>query len=306
MWNGEKSGRLIITARHTLNVMVILYTSLVHIHFPKRLAPEQDAKFSGLGHGCQYRSGRTRVCVWICMCTCDASSRAGRGEMSLWLYLANAAASDKSFISLILRERPRGPCRTPPLQIYPAGTTQRHNSPSLIAHPLLPSSLPRPKPSRHPHLFALPPSSGHSRQYASLTLANQRFTLDAQMWLRKKREKRKSKRWYGGGEGREIGKKNILYFTLFRGLCWYWAHINSSGPFMHFNSVALSRRSTYFICNPLYLQPEILACQGKWQGRKGGKGRKKEETHTHTRAWHTHKGRMWISKYIPELLCSSE
>lgn len=177
MWNGEKSGRLIITARHTLNVMVILYTSLVHIHFPKRLASEQDAKFSELGHGCQYRS----VCVCICMCTYDASIRAGRGEMCLWSYLANAAASDKSFISLILRERPCRPCRTPPLQIYPAGKTQRPNSPSLVAHPLLPSSLPHPKPFRHPHLFALPPSSGHSRQYVSLTLANQRFTLDAQM-----------------------------------------------------------------------------------------------------------------------------
>lgn len=122
-----------------------------------------------------------RVCVCICMCTYDASIRAGRGEMCLWSYLANAAASDKSFISLILRERPCRPCRTPPLQIYPAGKTQRPNSPSLVAHPLLPSSLPHPKPFRHPHLFALPPSSGHSRQYVSLTLANQRFTLDAQM-----------------------------------------------------------------------------------------------------------------------------
>lgn len=195
MWNGKKSGRLIITARHTLNVMVILYTSLVHIHFPKRLRSEQDATFSGLGHGCQYRSARALVCVcvWICMRTCDASSRAGRGEMSLWSYLANAAASDKSFISLILRERPRRPCRTPPLQIYPAGTTQRHNSPSLVAHRFLPSFLPHPKPSRHPHLFALPhsfpPSFGHSRQYASLTLANQRFTLDAQMQQSKKKKK---------------------------------------------------------------------------------------------------------------------
>lgn len=140
--------------------MVILYTSLVHIHFPKRLTSEQDAKFSGLGHGCQYRSSRVRVCVcvWIRICTCDVSSRAGRGEMSLWSYLANAAASDKSFISLILRERLRRPCRTPPLQIYPAGTTQRHNSPSLVAHRLLPSFLSYPKPSHHPHLFALPHS----------------------------------------------------------------------------------------------------------------------------------------------------
>lgn len=35
--NGGNSGRLIITARHTLNVMVILYSSLVHIHFPSCL-----------------------------------------------------------------------------------------------------------------------------------------------------------------------------------------------------------------------------------------------------------------------------
>lgn len=63
MWNGEKSGRLIITAWHTLNVMVILYTSLVHIYFPKRLGSEQDAKFSGLGHGCLYKS----KCVCVCL-----------------------------------------------------------------------------------------------------------------------------------------------------------------------------------------------------------------------------------------------
>lgn len=74
-------------------------------------------------------------------------------------------------------------------------------------------------------------------------------------------------------------KKNILYFILFCGSCLYWVHINSSGPFMHFNSVALSRRSTYFICNPLYLEPEILACQGKWQerGREGGRKKEKRE-----------------------------
>lgn len=76
--------------------------------------------------------------------------------------------------------------------------------------------------------------------------------------------------WRGGR------KKNILYFILFCGSCLYWAHINSSGPFMHFNSVALSRRSTYFICNPLYLEPEILACQGKWQEREGGREEERE------------------------------
>lgn len=93
----------------------------------------------------------------------------------------------------------------------------------------------------------------------SLTLANQRFTLDAQMGKKRKREIKALIHGEGGWEK----KKNILYFILYCGLCLYWAHINSSGPFMHFNSVALSRRSTYFICNPLYLDPEILACQGK-------------------------------------------
>lgn len=47
----EKSGRLIITARHTLNVMVILYTSLVHIHFAsclcKLLRLDKMLKFGG-------------------------------------------------------------------------------------------------------------------------------------------------------------------------------------------------------------------------------------------------------------------
>lgn len=85
----------------------------------------------------------------------------------------------------------------------------------------------------------------------------------------------------------EAEKKNILYFILFCGSCLCWAHINSSGPFMHFNSVALSRRSTYFICNPLYLEPEILACQGKWQERRREerKGRKRaREGEKNTRA----------------------
>ncbi len=183
--------------------------------------------------------------------------------------------------------------------IYPLGTTQRHsNSPSLPLSLSLALFLPL-SLSHHPP-SASPSSSGHSRQYVSLTLANQRFTLDAQM----KKKRGKSKHWY-----MERGlKKNILYFILFCGSCLYWAHINSSGPFMHFNSVALSRRSTYFICNPLYLEPEILACQGKWQER-GRRGRKKERKKGRERERERrkkHKGTMWISKNIRELLCSWE
>ena len=87
----------------------------------------------------------------------------------------------------------------------------------------------------------------------------------------KKKGNQSTDTWRGGW------KKNILYFILFCGSCLYWAHINSSGPFMHFNSVALSRRSTYFICNPLYLEPEILACQGKWQEREREGGKKERE-----------------------------
>lgn len=166
--------------------MVILYTSLVHIRFPSRRCKLLCLKTMLNFWGSVTAAGTVTaplVCVRVFTCVhvgvCDANSRARCGEMSLWLYLTNAAASDKSFISLILRWRP---CCTPPLQIYPAGTTQRHNSPSLIAHPLLPS-LTQPSPTLFlPSLPPfLPPSSGHSRQYASLTLANQRFTLAAQM-----------------------------------------------------------------------------------------------------------------------------
>lgn len=178
--------------------------------------------------------------------------------------------------------------------IYPLGTTQRHsNSPSLSLALFLPLSLshhpPPPLPSCLPSLVwslkaICEPHSCESTLHARCTNG----------------KKGKSKHWY-----MERGlKKNILYFILFCGSCLYWAHINSSGPFMHFNSVALSRRSTYFICNPLYLEPEILACQGKWQEREGGrkKGRKRERE----REGKKHKGTMWISKNIRELLCSSE
>lgn len=162
------------------------------------------------------------VCVWIRICTCDVSSRAGRGEMSLWSYLANAAASDKSFISLILRERLRRPCRTPPLQIYPAGTTQRHNSPSLVAHRLLPSFLSHPKPSHHPHLFALPHSFPPSLPRL-VTQGNMRASLlriNASRLMHKcsrererEKENGKSKHWYMGVRGDWKKKHFVFHIT---------------------------------------------------------------------------------------------
>lgn len=87
-------------------------------------------------------------------------------------------------------------------EIYPICSTQRHsnsNSPSLIPSLLLafflPVSLSYP-PLSPPPGFVSPPSSGHSRQYVSLTLANQRFTLDAQM---EKRGNQSTDTWRGGG-----------------------------------------------------------------------------------------------------------
>ena len=94
----------------------------------------------------------------------------------------------------------------------------RHNTktqqlsllPSFLPSPLslalfLPLSL-----SHHPPPLNSPPSSGHSRQYVSLTLANQRFTLDAQM-----EKKGKSKHWY---MERGVWKKTfcISYYSVAR------------------------------------------------------------------------------------------
>lgn len=58
------------------------------------------------------------ACLFVCVhvSVCDVNSRAQCGEISLWLYLVNAAATDKSFISLILRYRLCRPCCTLPLQ----------------------------------------------------------------------------------------------------------------------------------------------------------------------------------------------
>ena len=90
----KPSCRLIITARHTLNVMVILYTSLVHIHFPSRLN-----NFC-VGGGCNISMAWSRpvvlwqqqlcsvlcvcvlcvTCVCVCVCVwesvCDVNSKA--------------------------------------------------------------------------------------------------------------------------------------------------------------------------------------------------------------------------------------
>lgn len=213
MWNGEKSGRLIITARHTLNVMVILYTSLVHIRFPQRLASEQDAKMWG-----SVMAASPEACVWICMSTCDASSRSRRGEMSLWSYLVNAAASDKSFISLILREAARA------VSYYAAANLpSRHDTKTQLSLPRCPSSsLPHPKPYCHPHFFALPPSLVWSLK-AICEPHSCESTLHA--WCTNAVEGKKEK-----GKSKIQGGRKKMYFILFLGLCWYWVHINFLWP----------------------------------------------------------------------------
>lgn len=137
-------------------------------------------------------SSSSTACVYLYACVhvsvCDVNSRAQCGEISLWLYLVNAAAADKSFISLILRYRPCRPCYTLPLQFTQSAQHKDTATlpPSLSLALFLPLSVSHPL---HP-TFASPPSSGHSRQYVCLTLANQRFTLDAQM---EKKGKGKSK-----------------------------------------------------------------------------------------------------------------
>lgn len=101
------------------------------------------------------------------------------------VFSRNAAAADKSFIRLVLRYRAR---YTLPQQF--TQSAQHKDTASQQPPPLTPTPLqpPHPQPSFFLPLSLSPPpptpplpSSGHSRQYASLTLANQRFTLDAQM-----------------------------------------------------------------------------------------------------------------------------
>lgn len=81
------------------------------------------------------------VCLFVCVhvSVCDVNSRAQCGEISLWLYLVNAAAADKSFISLILRYRPCRPCYTLPLQF--THSAQHKDTATLPPSPLLSSSL---------------------------------------------------------------------------------------------------------------------------------------------------------------------
>lgn len=105
----------------------------------------QDAKFSGLGHGWWYSSSTACVCLFVCVheSVCDVNSGAQCGEISLWLYLVNAAAADKSFISLILRYRPCRPCYTLPLQFTHSAQHKDTATlpPSFPPSPLLSSSL---------------------------------------------------------------------------------------------------------------------------------------------------------------------
>lgn len=140
------------------------------------------------------------MCLFVCVrvSVCDVNSRAQCGEISLWLYLVNAAATDKSFISLILRYRPCRPCYTLPLQF--THSAQHKDTATATLPPSFPpfsslSSLSYPPPPHPSPPPASPPSSGHSRQYVSLTLANQRFTLDAQM---EKKGNQSTDTWRGG------------------------------------------------------------------------------------------------------------
>lgn len=127
----------------------------------------------GLGHGCWYGGGGgcgARACLFACVrvSVCDANRGWGRwvgglgrgGGISLWLYLVNAAAADKSFISLVLRYRPRRPCYTLPLQFTQSAQHKDTATPLLPPPPpaplFLPSSLLKPPPPRPHPSFASP------------------------------------------------------------------------------------------------------------------------------------------------------
>lgn len=111
--------------------------------------------FSRLGHGCWYSSSTARLCLFACVhvSMCDVNRGAQCGEISLWLYLVNAAATDKSFISLILRYRLCRPCYTLPLQF--TQSAQHKDTATLPPSPC--SVLPKPTPPPTPP-FASPPS----------------------------------------------------------------------------------------------------------------------------------------------------
>lgn len=152
------------------------------------------------------------VCVLVTVSVWNVNSGAQRAEISLWLYLVNAVATDKSFISLIRRYKPCRACCT--LQFTHCAqhkdTATSFLPPSFPLSSLPASSLffflswlsPPPPPS--------PPSSGHSRQYVSLTLANQRFTLDAQM----ERKGNQSTDTWGGKGGLRKKKKHFLFHII--------------------------------------------------------------------------------------------
>lgn len=95
------------------------------------------ASVTAAGRSCS----TTCVCLYACVhvSVCDVNSGAQCGEISLWLYLVNAAAADKSFISLILRYRLCRPCYTLPLQF--TQSAQHKDTATLPPSPLLSSSL---------------------------------------------------------------------------------------------------------------------------------------------------------------------
>lgn len=82
--------------------------------------------------------------LYVCVSVCDVNSRAQCGEISLWLYLVNAAAADKFFISLILRYRLDRPYYTLPLHC--SHSAQHKDTAKATLPPSNPPSSPKPSP----------------------------------------------------------------------------------------------------------------------------------------------------------------
>lgn len=129
------------------------YGNIIHFissyTFPQQLLSVQEATCLGLGHGWWYSSGAAlcaRLCVRARVSVCDVNSGARCAEISPWLYLVNAAATDKSFISLILSYKPWGPCYTLPVQFtHSAQHKDTASPPPPPPPPLLSSTPPLPR-----------------------------------------------------------------------------------------------------------------------------------------------------------------